>query len=265
MTFDAAVEQIPRWVHLASSAVVIVSVLAAAGVAPLWAIVPFLALSSMRHRLRSSLARFDVGPDVLAGAEREIPRSSIVDVWLDDDRDEPRIVVAFGSAVEVLSLRFETAIEAHRFRDALAANGDATERVVCGARPRLVDTLSSLRYLAIAGAFFATGSRAGLFVLLFFALGVWSLLRTRQVIVSRTNVTLRGLLGEKAYDVVDVKDVDVNDGVIRLSDGREIEIPSAVLRDATMTSAPWLIRARGRMLEAIQRGTSMALPDPKAP
>lgn len=260
--FDIAVEVTPPWVHLASAAVIVVCALAAAGAVPLWAIVPFLALTSMRARLprRSGSLRAEVRGDTLAIGAREIPRSSVIDVWVDDERDEPRIVVAFGENIDVVTLRFDTAIEARRFRDALAPEDENAGRIVCGARPRLVDALSSLRLLAVAGAFFAVGSRVGLLVLVFVALGAWSLLRTRQVIASRSDFTIRAPFSAKTYRYDDVKEVDVSEAIIRLADGTEIELPSRVLRDGAMTSPPWLSRARSRMLEAIQRGTLMALP-----
>ena len=250
--------------HVSSALVILVGVLVATHLVHMLVFLPFLVASSVGKRFASIAKHVVVKPDALDLGERDIPRSEILDVWANNDDAEPRATVAFGEGVELAALHFANREQARRFSEALSTNGreaDATDEegasnhsraLVAGHRPRPVDMLSSLRFVAIAAAFFGTGSSYGLFVLLFFALGAWNVLRAKQLVAKRTALEIRTLLGVEVHPYGELESVDVDAGVIQLKSGAELHIPRSALRDATLASPPWLERARARVLARVR-------------
>jgi len=233
LPFDVELERLPTWVHVSSALVILVGVLVATHLVHMLVFLPFL----------------------------EIPRSGVLDGWADEDEVEPRAAVAFGEAVEVAVLHFANREQARRFSEALAtdqrgtATHDATNDkhvLVVGHKPRPIDMLSSLRFVAIAAAFLGTGSTFGLFVLLFFALGAWNIVRAKQLVAKRTELEIRTILGVEVHPYGEIENVDVDAGIIQLKSGAELDIPRSTLRDATLASPLWLERARTRVLTRVR-------------
>ncbi|MBX3222964.1 MAG: hypothetical protein KF795_20805 [Labilithrix sp.] len=284
LPFDVELERMPAWVHVSSALVIVVGGLVAAHVVHMLVFLPFLVASSVGKRFASSARHVVVGADALDLGGRVVPRRDVIDAWYDAEDAEPRATVAFGEDVELAVLHFENSAQARRFAEALSpderddAPNDATRpsdadasdatrpsdadasgalqsrrALVAGHRPRPIDMLASLRFVAIAAAFFSTGSWYGLFVLLFFALGARSVLVAKQLVAKRTELEIRSVLGVQAYPYSDVEGVDVDAGVIQLAGGREIAIPRSSLRDGILGSPPWLERARARVLTHVRR------------
>jgi hypothetical protein len=252
LPFDVETEHLPWWAHVVSAIVIAVGVLVAARVVPMLAFLPLLVLSSINRRFTSSALRVEVDETSLALGDRRVSRGDVLDVWLVDDELEPRVTLAAasgGGAATVSVLHFQNREQARRFAGAVGA-GSA---VVAGHAPRPVDALSSLRFAAIALAFFATGSWFGALPLAFFALGARALLRAKQVVARTSGFEIRSAFGVRAYAYADVESVDVEAGVIVLEGGREIDVPRAAIRDATLATPSWLEQARARVLEPIAR------------
>ncbi len=261
LPFDVELERLPTWVHVSSALVILVGLLVATHLVHMLVFLPFLVASSIGKRFASTAKHVVVEPSRLRLGEREIPRSEILDAWADEDDVEPRAAVAFGEAVEVAVLHFANREQARRFSEALAgdqrgtATHDATNdgRVfVVGHKPRPVDMLSSLRFVAIAAAFFGTGSTYGLFILLLFALGAWNIVRAKQLVARDTKLEIRTILGTEVHPYGEIESVDVDAGTIQLKSGAELHIPRSTLRDATLASPPWLERARTRVLARVR-------------
>lgn len=253
LPFDVELERLPAWVHVASALVIVVGVLVATHVVHMLVFLPFLVASSVGKRFASVATHVVVGPESLALGGRTIPRRDVVDAWADDV--EPRATVAFGDDVELAILDFQNREQARRFSEALAPEADAesaTRARVVGHKPRPLDMLASLRFVAIAAAFFSTGSWYGLFVLFFFALGTWNVLFAKQLVARRAELEVRTVLGARAFPYGDVASVDLDAGVIELSDGSEVRVPRSSLRDTTLASPAWLERARTRVLERVR-------------
>ncbi len=259
LPFDVEVERLPPWAQAASALVVVSGALIAARVLPMFSLLPFLVASSAGRRFASAATHAEVSADGLELGGREIPRGAIVDVWIDDQ--EPRAVVAYGEEITLAVLHFENALQARRFRDALGA----TTTHVVGHRPRPIDLLGPLRFVAIAVAFLATGSVYGLLVLVFFALGAWTLLQAKQVVLYDDRVEVRTLLGVQVHRIEDVASVDVDGGSFTLKGDREIRLPRGSLRDTTLASAEWLERARGRVLARMEARRAEAAEAPALP
>jgi len=252
LPFDVEVERLPAWVHVSSALVIVVGVLVAARLVPMLAFLPFLVASSVGRRFTSIATHIEVDEHGLDLGGREIPRSEIVDVWLDDDRSEARATVAFGDRVELAILHFENREQAKRFVDALQPKGgDERHSPVAGHVPRPIDWLSSLRFVAIAAAFFGTGSPLGAVVLAIFAFGAWRIVRARQLVVRADRLEIRSALGVSARPCSDIVRVDIEDGVLHLRGGGELHIPRSALRDTVLGSGPWLERARRRVLSHV--------------
>lgn len=247
---DVEVERLPGWVHVASAGVIVVGVLAAFQVVPMLALLPFLVASSVGRRFDARAVRVVV-KDGSVEAGGEVWRATeLRDVWLDDDEVTPRVVVALASGVRVLRLRERPS--ARRLANWIASLVDGEARtVIAGVRPASVDVLGCLRFVAVAAAFVATGSRAGGLVLVFFAMGAWSLARARQLVVERDGFELRGLFTVARYAHGEVRSTAIDEGIVRLLDGREVTVARGALRDASGASAEWLVRARSRALAAV--------------
>jgi len=261
LPFDVELERLPTWVHVSSALVILVGVLVATHLVHMLVFLPFLVASSIGKRFASTAKHVVVEPSRLLLGEREIPRSDVLDAWADEDEVEPRAAVAFGEAVEVAVLHFANREQARRFSEALAtdqrgtATHDATNDkhvLVVGHKPRPIDMLSSLRFVAIAAAFLGTGSTFGLFVLLFFALGAWNIVRAKQLVAKRTELEIRTILGVEVHPYGEIENVDVDAGIIQLKSGAELDIPRSTLRDATLASPLWLERARTRVLTRVR-------------
>jgi hypothetical protein len=251
LPFDVELERLPAWVHVSSALVILVSVLVATRLVHMLVLLPFLVASSLGRRFASSTTHVEVDGNGLDLGGRAIPRSEIVDVWVDDDRTEPRVTVAFGADVVLAVLHFQNPAQAKRFGEALDDQAEPRAMVV-GHRPRPVDLLASLRFVAIAAAFFGTGSVYGLFALAFFAFGAWTVVQAKQVIATARGFEVRSVLGIQSYGYADVESVDTEAGVIALKGGREISLHRSSLRDTTLATAGWLERARTRVLERIR-------------
>ncbi|HVH42560.1 MAG TPA: hypothetical protein VM925_09455, partial [Labilithrix sp.] len=241
LLFDVELERLPAWVHASSAAVVLVGALVAAHVVHMLFVLPFLVASAVGRRFTSSAVHVEVDAGELDLGKRHIPRSEVLDVWADgDDAADPRVTVAFGSDVELAILHFADPDQARRFADALAGAEGPARALVAGYAPRLIDTLSSLRFVALAAAFFATGARYGLFLLGFFALGAWALVRARQIVAKADRFELRTLFGVTSHPYANVEGVDVEAGIVRFKDGTELEVPLGALRDPTLASPAWV-------------------------
>ena len=252
LPFDVEVERLPAWVHVSSALVIIVGILVATKLVHMLVFLPFLATSSIGRRFASSATHIEVDDAGLELGGREIARSEIVDVWIDDAKSEPRVTIATGEQVELAILHFENREQAERFAGALAPEGAAERRcAVAGYLPRPVDWLSSLRFVAVAAAFFGTGSSLGALVLGIFGYGAWNILRARQVVARADRVELRSVLGVTAHTYSEIDRVDLDDGIIRLKGGAEISVPRSAIRDTMLGSGPWLERARTRVFRQI--------------
>jgi hypothetical protein len=187
LPFDVEIERLPAWVHGTSAVVVVVGVLVALKIVPMLAFLPFLIVSAMGRRFASSAMHIEVDAEGLDLGGREVSRAEISDVWADE---EPRVTLALGD--ELVVLNFESHEQAHRFASELS---DPKHVAVAGYRPRPIDALSCLRYLAMAAAFFGTGSWLGLVPLPFFVLGAWTFARARQLVARPDGYELRGAFG----------------------------------------------------------------------
>lgn len=257
LPFDVELERVPAWAHVASALVVLVGLLVAIRLVGMFAFLPFLIASSLGKRFTSTAEHVVVEPSRLLLGRRVIPRRAILDVWADEDDVEPRAAVAFGEAVEVAVLQFANREQARRFCEALATEprGAVTKGVandgrtlVAGRRPRPIDALPSLRFVALAAAFVGTGSMYGLFLLPLFALGVWNVVRAKQLLASGTELEIRTILGAEVHPYSAIEHVDVDAGTVQRKGGAEVHIPRSALRDSALASPPWLERARTRVL-----------------
>ena len=248
LPFDVELERLPAWVHVASALVIVVGILVATKLVHMLVFLPFLVASSIGRRFATSPKHLEVDASALDLGGREIPRSEIVDVWVDDDASDARATVAFGERIELAVLHFVNHEQARRFGDALAP---AETSPVAGHLPRPVDWLSSLRFVAIAAAFFGTGSPLGALVLVFFALGAWNILRARQLVARADRLEIRTVLGVRAHAYSEIERVEVEEGLVHLKDGAEIHVPTSALRDTTIGTGPWLERARTRVLARV--------------
>jgi hypothetical protein len=253
LPFEVELERLPPWVHAASALVLVVGALVATRLVHMLVLLPFLVVSSLGRRFSSSALHVEVHGDGIALGDREVPRGDLADVWVDRDKTEPRATVAFGPNLELAVLQFENADQASRFGEAVAALLPEDHPVVVGHRPRALDLLPSLRFVAIAAAFFGTGSPYGLFVLVFLGLGAWPVLRAKQLVVTTSRLELRGFSSSRSFAREAIAGADLDTGALSLRDGGELVIPRADLRDTTLASPAWLERARSRALANLRR------------
>lgn len=254
LPFDVEIERMPTWVSVASGLVVVSGVAVAARLLPMFALIPWLVASSLTRRFLSSAVHVEVADGLTLG-ESKVPRAEILDVWLDEDPSEACVIVARASQAraknaELLVMHFENRDQARRFAEALGP----CDAVVVGHAPRPIDALPSLRFAALAAAFFGTGSWFGFLALPFFALGVFSLVRAKQVIATNDRFELSSAFGSRSFAYRDVETVDIDGGVVQLEGGTEIAIERTSIRDATMAAPVWLDRARARVLRRIAEG-----------
>lgn len=257
LPFDVELERLPVWTHITSALVVVTGVLIAFRLAPMVALLPFLVASSLGRRFASSARHVVVDGNGIDLGGRTIARADLVDVWVDDDATEPRATLAFGKDIELALLHFVNREQARRFGGAFTNGG--LRAAVVGHKPVPVDMLASLRFVAIAAGFFGTGSWYGLFVLVFFALGAWNVVRAKQLVARSDGFEVRTLLGTESHTYAEVASVDLDAGLIALKSGVEITLPRGALRDPTLASPAWLERARTRVLGQVrQRGRDRA-------
>jgi hypothetical protein len=252
LPFDVAVDRMPVWALAASTLVIAASVLVALRLLPMLVVVPFLIASSLGRRFASVPTHVEVSDEALSLGDRVLPRAAIVDVWVDEDASDPIAVVASGERVDVAIVHLDNGVQASRFGAAL---GDEWRRRVVGHRVRPIDLLPSLRFVALAAAFAATGAPYGLLLLGVFALIAWPLVQAKQLVAGEHGFEVRTLLGVHAHAYDEVASVDPDAGVIALKDGAELRLPRGALRDAVGAAPPYLERARTRALLAVRAAT----------
>lgn len=260
LPFDVELEQLPVWVHVASALVIAIGVLVALGLVHMLVFLPFLAASSIGRRFATIATHVEVGDTSVDIGERTLARADIVDVWLDDDPNEARVTVASGESVDLAILHFQNREQAKRFAAALRPKREGEQPssrphgfvpipvFVAGHRPRPVDWLASLRFVAVAAAFFGTGSPLGVLVLAIFAFGAATIVRAKQLVARTDRLEVRSAFGVATYPYADIERVDVEDGVVHLAGGGELAIPRTTLRDTLIGTGAWLERARTRVL-----------------
>jgi len=194
------------------------------------ALLPLLVASAVARRFASRRVELTVAPASLSIGPRA---TAPVDVW----QDELRVTVAADG--DVFALTFDDADVAARFVGALPPS----QKRVAGHRPRPVDALPALRFLAVAIAFLATGSWLGAIALLPFARGARALWSARQVAVDDTRIVLAGIAGERIVPLADVRDVDGEHLVLTSGERLAVDV-----RDALLEAPPWMARARARVL-----------------
>lgn len=220
---------------------------AAARLVPMAAVLPFLIASSLGHRFGSSAIHAVVheadGRLSLGGKSIDDVR----DVWLSDDDAESRVVVAYGEERALAVLWFENREQAKRFARAFPER----KEVVAGYRPRRLDLLSPLRFVAIAGAFFATGSWYGALALVFVPLAVRSFFTAKQLVVQGETFELRTAFDAETFRRDGVVRVDVDEGVIVMKGERELSFATPSSRDVHLMAPAWTDASRRRALKRL--------------
>jgi hypothetical protein len=223
------------------------------------ALLPVLVLSSIGRRFSSVATHVDVEADGLLLGERRLASTQILDVWHDEARqgegtNEARVIVAIDAArgAELAILYFENSAQAKRFAEAFTPRTST----FAGHRPRIIDALPSLRFVAIAGAFFGTGSWFGVLALGYFMLGALALGRAKQVIAKADGFEIHTLFGSRHEAYANVASVDADAGAVAMKDGSEIVIARAAIRDPMLGAPRWLDQARTRVLERIALGAA---------
>ena len=225
---------------------IVTSLLAAARVLPMVASLPFLVVSALGSRFGSSA--LNVVVDEEDGAlELEGKPVAARDVWLEDDGVEPRVVVAHGEDRALAALWFENREQAKRFAGAFP---ERTE-IVAGYRPRTIDLLPPLRFIAIAIAFFANGSWHGALALIFVPLTMRSFFAARQLVVHGDTFELRAAFDAETFRRDGVVKVDVDEGVIVMKGDRELRFATANARDVHLTAPLWADAMRRRALKRL--------------
>jgi hypothetical protein len=211
---------------------VVISIAIGLRLVPIFSLIPLLVASTVARRFASRRVTLTVDDHLTIGA-RVVRRDDIVDVW----QDELRVTVAFG---ELIAVVFDDAEVATRFVLALPRS----KARAAGHRPTAIDVLPPLRFLAVAGAFFATGSWLGAIALIPFVRGAWPLVSARHVVVDEARMTLAGLFGERTIARGDIRDLDGTNLV--LASGARVRVDT---RDALLETPLWVLRARDRLLE----------------
>ncbi len=219
------------------------------------AILPALVISSIGRRFSSSGEHVQAEADALTIGKRTLAAPEILDVWRDASAEgtaEARVIVGVDDhrgGADLVTLYFENAPQAKRFADTFRER----PTVIAGHRPRPLDALASLRFVAIGAAFLGTGSWFGALALAYAGLGAVTLLRAKQVVVTADTIRVHSLLGSRSYSRADVGAVDVDAGVIELQGGAEIVLGRSAIRDASLAPPSWLEPARSRVLQRIAR------------
>jgi hypothetical protein len=215
------------------AAILAISIAIGVRLVPIFALLPVLVASAIARRFASRRVVLTSGDDLTIGT-RVVRHDAIVDVW----QDELRVTVAFAG--ELAAFVFDDADVAARFVAALPPS----KARAAGHRPTPVDALAPLRFLAVAGAFFATGSWLGAIALIPFARGAWALVVARHVVVDDTRMTLDGLFGTRTIALEDVREIDGT--YVVLGSGARVRIDT---RDALLETPLWVLRARDRVLQ----------------
>ncbi len=234
------------------------------------ALLPVLVVSSVGRRFSSVATRVEVESDQVTMSrpcERRWAGAQVLDVWHDERAEgtnEARVIVASRSRPEACAdltlLDFENAAQAKRFAEAFKPR----PTTVAGHCPSPVDALPSLRFLAIAAAFFGTGSWFGAFALAYFLFGAFALVRAKQIIATSEGVEIHGLFATQRLPYATIASVDADAGGIALSDGSELALPRAATCDSNLGAPPWLDPARARVFERIVSRTKR-FGGPKSP
>jgi len=178
------------------------------------------------------------------------PVEPIYDVWL-DDTNEPRVVVTHGDERAQAVLWFENRDQAKRFALALGKRSEA----VAGYRPRRIDLLTAARFVAIAVAFVASGSGSarwyGALALVFVPLALRGWLAAKQLVVHGDTFELHSAFDHETFQRESVAKVDVDEGLITLTGGRELRFAATHSRDPHLTTPQWTDEIRRRALKLL--------------
>lgn len=228
--------------------VIVMAIASAFGLVPMLFLTPPLIVSVLGRRFGSSAVRAVVHEDEsLTLGSSEIAREDIKDVWLEDDGTTPITVVAYGDDYALAPLMFENRPQALRFRRAF----EQLPQLVAGYRPRKVDLLIPLRFVALAAAFAAQHSWIGTSVVVFFVMGAWPWLQAKQLVVRGDVISIVGALGAVRFKYDELEKVDVDEGILTLKDGRTFVFARANARDRHLTMPMWTDSLRRRVLKAI--------------
>lgn len=217
----------------------------AAKLYPLAVALPFLIASSLGNRFGSSAIEAVVSDGKLTLGGKPIP--DLRDVWLEDDTDEPRVVIAYGESRTLAVLWFENRGQAKRFANEFPER----KEIVAGYRPRKVDLLSPLRFVAIAAAFLTHGIWYGGLALFFVPIGLRGFLAAKQLVVHGDAFELRTAFDAETFRRESVVKVDVDEGVITLKGERELHFAARHARDVHLTAPPWADAIRRRALKRL--------------
>lgn len=220
---------------------------------PLAVGIPFLIASSLGNRFASSALHVEVDPEDGSLTFDGKPVEDIRDVWLADDV-EPRVVVAHGEARSLAVLWFENRTQAKRFADAFT--DEQRKEIVAGYRPRKVDLLSPLRFVAIALAFFAVQSWYGGLALVFVPLALRNFWKAKQLVVHGETFELATAFDSETFRRDGITKVELDDGVITMKE-RELHFSITSARDAHLATPSWSEALRRRALRRL------ATPPPK--
>ena len=218
---------------------------AAAKLYPLAVALPFLIASSLGNRFGSSAREVVVENGELRLGGK--PIADIRDVWLEDDTDEPRVVVAYGESRTLAVLWFENRVQAKRFANEFPER----KEIVAGYRARKVDLLSPLRFVAIAAAFLTHGSWYGGLALLFVPIGLRGFLAAKQLVVHGETFELRTSFDAETFRRDGIVKVDADEGVITMKGERELHFTSSHARDVHLAAPPWADAIRRRALKRL--------------
>jgi hypothetical protein len=243
LPFDVEIERLPVWTHVASACVLVVGVLVTAHLVPVVTFLPFLIASSIGRRLLHTSMHVEVHDSGISLGHREIPRAQIVDVWLDTDEAEARVTVHYSGVggaerVDLAVLYFANRDQSVRFAEAASALSDnKNTTVAAGYRPRPVDLLSSLRFIAVGASFIESGRYLSLIVFAFGAMLIIPFFRAKQVIATAEAFTIHTAFGKNTGS--SKEDVDAM-------------IPRGSIRDTLLASPLWVERSRARVINHIQ-------------
>jgi hypothetical protein len=229
---------------VASALVVVAALGSAAHLYPLAVSLPFLIASSLGHRFGSSAMQAVVTDGELTLDGKKI--DDIRDVWLEDDSDEPRVVVAHGEARKLAVLWFENRVQAKRFANEFPDR----KELVAGHRPSFVSLLAPLRFVAIAAAFLTHGSWYGGLALLFVPLGLRGFFAGKQLVVHGDTFELRTAFDAETFRREGIEKVDIDDGIITMKE-RELHFTSSESRDVHLAAPPWADAIRRRALRRL--------------
>ena len=227
----------PTWgLGMAALTIALAALAALRIVPPPVLIVPLLA-SSISRRFSVTPVHATIDADGLWLGERlAAARSEVLDVWFDAEDRELRITVA-SKPDRWLVLHVPNSEQARRFVTALLP-ADHGHRVA-GVRPRAIDLLSPLRFVAVAIAWAATARLPGAIVIvLFFAWSAYAFVRGVQIDAGPDALELRTFRGIERIPYADLG-----------RDGARLDtLSERAVRDPLLSSQSWTRRAYERVL-----------------